>query len=1403
MPFALRAIKLCAVCLAITVANSLHCDALGITPALSEADWDYENTAEFPPHPWRIERGKGDYSAPTMERLLGLFHIRGQIPPHSSWQTAPTKDLVRHFRIAFKRPIKVGTLIGYIGNCEVSYLKPGVPPPGDPNNEMAWVNVGEPTPRKPFRAVTFPKGVVTSAIRLTFRLPKPPAQPEPSVIYGLVVLTERLYDWAKWATPVAESYLRRSAIEAERHSPWSLIDGDVNIDWRSAREEAITEKLPSWVILHWGQPKRIDSVWLTNVFGKRVAIDSIVDGRFVNPALAPEGSWKQVAVSDVPIWWRPPYTDFGIKFAAPIETRALRIRIVEPLTTENPDIAYVTQNGKLRNIARIGEVFAFEDIGEGDLPSPPKLVELKPPIPIRYTLPSDGYITIAINDAKGRRIRNLIANAFRRRGENVDWWDGLDDNGNLVSPGEYRAACVWRGELGLRYQFSVYWSGKTPWLLPDGTGGWLSDHCPPRSIAIVGDRVFAGAFTAESGDTLMALDLNGNKLWGTKWLDLGGAALLCTDGKNLYVASKGAWLGFQGLQAAISELDPITYRFRRLMQLKEDHGVEGIAARDGILFVAYRNRNEIVAYDIGKLSQSPNEPEKAALRVYKVQSPGAIWFNGGTNTILAISSKSVIEIDAASGMVKPLIADGLDEPQSIFVADSGEIYISDRGRSHQVKVFSPNGKLLMVIGKPGGRVVGPYNPNCMANPYGIAIDGHGRLWVAEEDYQPKRISLWDARTGKLLREFLGGPEYGGGPVWLSMDKRSAYYKGMEFEINFANGDWRLKRIYYRIGDKEHGHIFPVTPDRPVEFKGRRLLVYDFGLHTGYVVITEDTGKHAKPLAAVGSCEWATGGAERNPYATGAKLLSEEFFKALADRDPFKFNFVWADENGDGKLQVGEVMFHDVPKANGEVARLFVYWGCLLNPQDLSVAMEGAGRLWLINVSGWTKSGAPIYDLRGARQIGPAPIKGVGCGPSTLVLSNGTIVYTGNPILGIARDGSVLWSYPNCWGGVHASHGAPSPAPERVIGTLRIIGSVRVPTLGEVFAIIGNKGEVYIFSHDGLLVATLFKDHRVAPWWNIFAEPKRGMLVNEITLQEECFGPTLNGTNDGRYYLVCGHHHASIVEVEGLKNSARFGVALKLTPRDILACEQFTLKRAAAERGKEGALSLLSIRRAAQPQKVDGNLNEWDERLFVNLTDDGNVRAKFAMLWDERSIYLAAKVNDRTPMRNSAKDLRLLFKFGDCVDLQLGLMRSPENHPQEPTIGDVRILISEIDGKHVAIVYRYKVPNSKAPEKFASPVRSIAIDQIEVLTRSKISVSRTGDGYEVEAELLWDEVWHGVKPPSVGSKLPLDFGILFSTPTGDGVAERLYWANKFAGVVSDLPSEAEIRPQLWGWCEFSE
>src|SRR4051812_11779220 len=83
----------------------------------------------------------------------------------------------------------------------------------------------------------------------------------------------------------------------------------------------------------------------------------------------------------------------------------------------------------------------------------------QPPIPIRFNLPDDGFVTLVIDGANGKRVRNLISETPFPKGDNVVWWDGTDDllrdpeayrhglysiPAEFVSPGGYQVRGIFR-----------------------------------------------------------------------------------------------------------------------------------------------------------------------------------------------------------------------------------------------------------------------------------------------------------------------------------------------------------------------------------------------------------------------------------------------------------------------------------------------------------------------------------------------------------------------------------------------------------------------------------------------------------------------------------------------------------------------------------------------------------------------------------------------------------------------------------------------------------------------------------------------------------------------------------------------------------------------------------------------
>ena len=62
---------------------------------------------------------------------------------------------------------------------------------------------------------------------------------------------------------------------------------------------------------------------------------------------------------------------------------------------------------------------------------------LAPAAEFGYRLESPGNVTLVIEDAAGRRVRNLVSDAPRLAGPVTETWDGRDDAGQRAASGVY------------------------------------------------------------------------------------------------------------------------------------------------------------------------------------------------------------------------------------------------------------------------------------------------------------------------------------------------------------------------------------------------------------------------------------------------------------------------------------------------------------------------------------------------------------------------------------------------------------------------------------------------------------------------------------------------------------------------------------------------------------------------------------------------------------------------------------------------------------------------------------------------------------------------------------------------------------------------------------------------------
>ncbi len=173
----------------------------------------------------------------------------------------------------------------------------------------------------------------------------------------------------------------------------------------------------------------------------------------------------------------------------------------------------------------------------------------------------------------------------------------------------------------------------------------------------------------------------------------------------------------------------------------------------------------------------------------------------------------------------------------------------------------------------------------------------------------------------------------------------------------------------------------------------------------------------------------------------------------------------------------------------------------------------------------------------------------------------------------------------------------------------------------------------------------------------------------------------------------------------------------------------------------------------------------------------------------KNLYLAWRVFGRGKMTNAGQDYHLLFKTGDAVDLMIG----PEQQTAQGA-GNLRLLLTQKDGKPVAVLNQKVAPNSAARYEFSSPWRTFAFDRVEQIPDVQMATGAINGGYFVEAAIPWKVL--GLAPQS-GLKLKGDIGVLFADNGGTQTISRQYWSNKATGLVNDVPGEADLTPKLWG------
>ena len=890
---------------------------------------------------------------------------------------------------------------------------------------------------------------------------------------------------------------------------------------------------------------------------------------------------------------------------------------------------------------------------------------------------------------------------------------------------------------------SVYNAGNPAWETADKTGGWLTNHTPPSAaLFIPGTKtpggkplIYLGSYVAEGGAGMAWVDLDGRKQGGTGHVGgawTGAPYMARDDGPNavvdhvLYVAA--VWESAKGSGTAELRLTAITkggeksvvkYEFKAADAKNMMQEISGLAARDGIIVVSLPQQKQLLFVDAKEGKVIGNAP---------LEDSRGIAFDAQGN-LLVLSKNQLLRFafkPSAPSLETPHSAfriPQLEDPQGIALDAAGTIYISDRGKSHQVKVFSPEGKFLRAIGKAGAPKAGPYDALHMNNPRGLTIDSNNRIWVAEEDFLPKRVSVWNA-DGSLWKAFYGPAHYGGGGKLDPRDKTRFYYAdehggALEFRLDWKTGTDQLTNVFLRPEKRnpfEDAHFF-AGPQDPIYINGRQYMTNAFNASpTNGAQVCElwiMQGNLAVPVAALGSTR-------------DIKLFEETAFKTRwpqgIDDKEWKRNpplFAWSDLNGNGEVDADEVTFQKAAVG-----------GVTVMPDGAFVVARVDDKTKRYAPQKFTAQGAPLYDLNAGQVLanGAQNNNSSGGGQAIAGTDGWTLHYPppqpySQYSIGGTKNGNALWSYPNMWPGLHPSHEAAQPTfPGEIIGPTRLLGNVVTPKgeAGPLWALNGNMGNIYLLTQDGLFVDQLFEDVRQAPLWAM-PVAQRGMKLNGLSLHDENFWPTITQTSDGQIYVVDGGR-TSLVRLEGLENIKRLpDQNLRITTDDLQAAQTYFVQSEAARQAQQGRGTLVVALRETAPQ-VDGDLSDWNNASWADIDKRGvsanfnsnskpyDVTGAVAIAGDK--LFAAWKTDDKDLLTNTGELPNALFKTGGALDLMIAANPNADPKRNQPIEGDMRLIITQVKGKTKALLYRAVVPGTKEAVPFSSPWRTITLDKVE-------------------------------------------------------------------------------------------
>lgn len=190
---------------------------------------------------------------------------------------------------------------------------------------------------------------------------------------------------------------------------------------------------------------------------------------------------------------------------------------------------------------------------------------------------------------------------------------------------------------------------------------------------------------------------------------------------------------------------------------------------------------------------------------FHIDRDGNIWVtdaqgsDGKGHQVLKFSPDGKLLLSLGKAGVAGSGPNELNQPSDVVVAPNGDIFVADghdAGTNMRIVKYTKEGKFLKSWGKPGS---GPGELNV---PHSLALDTQGRLFVA--DRGNNRLQIFD-QDGQLLAEWKQFSRVSG----IYIDKNDVLYAADSESNAKRNPGWKRG---IRVGSARNGIISAFIPD---------------------------------------------------------------------------------------------------------------------------------------------------------------------------------------------------------------------------------------------------------------------------------------------------------------------------------------------------------------------------------------------------------------------------------------------------------------------------------------------------------------------------------------------------------------------------------------------------------------